>query len=141
MTLRPEVVRERLRKLREVVANLDSLREVPLQEFVASFHHYWLAERGLHLAAEILFDIGNHILAGQFNFSPSTYEEIPQGLLDKGVISAELRDRLRGLGGLRNILVHDYLEVDLDQLHGFLREELGSFKDFADEVGAFLGHD
>ncbi len=139
MTLRPEIVYERLRRLREVVSNLESLREVPRQEFVASFHHYWLAERGLQLAAEILFDVGNHILAGRFGASPSTYEEIPQKLCERKVISENLRDRLRGLGGFRNILVHDYLDVNRDLLYGFLQEELGYFGRFADEVEVFLG--
>jgi uncharacterized protein YutE (UPF0331/DUF86 family) len=139
MTLRPEVVYERLRKLREVVANLETLRHLPCEELAASFRNYWLAERGLQLATEILFDIGNHILAGRFDWSPSTYEEIPQKLCERKVISEELRDRLRGLGGFRNILVHDYLDVDHDLLYGFLQEELGCFLGFADEVEDFLG--
>ena len=138
MTLRPEVVRERLRKLREIVANLESLREIPREELVASFRNYWLAERGLQLAAEIVFDVGNHLLAGRFNFSASTYEEISQKLLDNQVISAALRDQLKGLGGFRNILVHGYLDVDHGLLHDFLRDELGSFRAFADEIEKFL---
>ncbi len=138
MTLRPEVVYERLRKLREVVSNLKSLQRISREEFVTSFHHYWLAERGLQLAAEILFDIGNHVLAGEFGFSPPTYEEIPQKLHEHEVISEKLRERLRGLGGLRNILVHDYLDVDRDLLYVFLREELDCFGTFAEEVEAFL---
>ena len=139
MTLRPEVVRERLRKLREVLSNLASLKRIPREEFVASFHHYWLAERGLQLATEILFDIGNHVLAGMFNCSPPTYEKIPQELFEKKVISEELRNRLRGLGGFRNILVHDYLDVDHGLLYGFLHEELGCFANFADQVEQVLG--
>lgn len=75
MTLRPEVVRERLRKLREVVRNLETLRDIESAEFVASFRHYWLAERGLQLAAECLLDIGNHVLAGQLNVHPTDYGE------------------------------------------------------------------
>ncbi len=139
MPLRPEIVHERLRKLREVVANLESLKEVPRQEFAASFRQYWLAERGLQLAAEILFDVGNHVLAGRFDASPSTYEEIPRRLCERKVISEELADRLRGLGGFRNILVHDYLDVNHGMLYGFLQEELGCFSSFADEVEEFLG--
>lgn len=139
MTLRPEVVYERLRKLREVVSNLKTLRKVSREELVASFRNYWLAERGLQLATEILFDVGNHILAGQFDWSPSTYEEIPQRLCERKVISEELRDRLRGLGGFRNILVHDYLDVDHGMLYGFLQEELGCFLEFAADVEDFLG--
>ncbi len=138
MTLRPEVVRERLRKLREIVSNLESLQQIPRRELVASFRNYWLAERGLQLAAESVFDIGNHVLAGRFDFSPPTYEEIPQMLFERKVISKDLRDRLRGLGGFRNILVHGYLDVDHTLLYGFLRDELGCFQAFADEIEAFL---
>ena len=138
MTLRPEVVRERLRKLREIVSNLESLQRIPRQELVTSFRNYWVAERGLELAAESVFDIGNHVLAGRFNFSSPTYEEIPQKLFEKKVISEDLRDRLRGLGGFRNILVHGYLDVDHALLYGFLRDELGCFRTFADEIEEFL---
>ena len=78
------------------------------------------------------------MLAGEFNFNPPTYEEIPQKLLEHRVISEDLRDRLRGLGGFRNILVHAYLEVDHDLLHEFLREDLDCFRAFADEIEEFL---
>lgn len=61
MTLRREVVRERLRKLREILENLKRVREIPREEFRGSFRHYWLAERGLQLASETVFDIGNHM--------------------------------------------------------------------------------
>lgn len=59
-------------------------------------------------------------------------------LADHGVISSELRDRLRGLGGFRNVLVHEYVAVDLDRVHRFLQEGLEDFIDFADQVESFL---
>ena len=138
MTLRPEVVLERLRRLRQVIANLEAVRKLSREELGASFRHYWLAERGLQLAAEILFDIGNHVLAGRFDVSPSTYEEIVRMLTEKQVLSIELGDRLRGLGGFRNILVHDYLELSQDLLYGFLQDELECFGAFADQIESFL---
>jgi uncharacterized protein YutE (UPF0331/DUF86 family) len=70
MTLRPEIIRERLRKIRAVVRNFSDLADIPGPEFQTSFRHYWTAERGLQLAAESLFDVGVHILAGQFNDHP-----------------------------------------------------------------------
>lgn len=138
MTLRPAVVHERLRKLREVLRNLESLREVPRQEFVTSYRHYWLAERGLQLAAEALFDIGNHILAGHFNVHPSDYEDVLERLAGQGVISPPLREKLRGLGGFRNVLVHGYLDIDEGRVYGSLQDELDAFDDFAVEIEAFL---
>lgn len=92
----------------------------------------------MQLAAESLFDIGNHILAGHFNVHPTTYEDVVERLADQGVISPELREKLRGLGGFRNILVHEYVDVDLGRVHRFLQEGLEDFIDFADHVESFL---
>ncbi len=138
MTLRPAVVRERLRKLREVVRNLESLQSIERADFTVSFRHYWLAERGLQLAAECLLDIGNHILAGQFNVHPSDYEDVVRKLAEHRVVSEELRQDLRGLGGFRNLLVHEYQDIDLDRVYDYLQTGLGSFKAFAEEIEAFL---
>lgn len=138
MTLRPEVIRERLRKLREVLRNLEEIQAVPKEDFLSSFRHYWLAERGLHLAAEAAFDIGNHILAGHFNVHPSDYEDVLNRLAGQSVISRDLRERLRGLGGFRNVLVHAYLQIDEERVYESLHEELGGFDDYAAEIEAFL---
>lgn len=138
MTLRPQVVRERLRKLGEVVENLRRVRDVEREEFVASFRHYWLAERGLHLAAEAVFDIGNHVLSGHFNVHATDYENVLQRLAEQGVLSEELREAMRGLGGFRNVLVHAYLEVDEARVYDALQEELPVFDRFAEEIVAFL---
>lgn len=138
MTLRLEVVRERLRKLREILRNLEEVRQVSRDDFVRSFRHSWLAERGLHLAAETVFDIGNHILAGHFNVHPSDYENVLERLGAQGVLSAGLRERLRGLGGFRNVLVHAYLQIDEERVYTALQDELGSFDAFAAEIESFV---
>src|SRR5437879_899614 len=44
--------------------------------------------------------------------TPKDYEDITRLLSDRRVISSELAVRLKGLGGFRNILVHDDLDVD-----------------------------
>lgn len=138
MILRPHVLEQRLRRLRSVVRNLREIQGTPKDEFVASFREHWVAERGLQLAAETLFDIGNHVLAGHFNVHPDSYEDVVEHLADQGVISADLRERLRGLGGFRNILVHEYLDVDLARVHEFLQEGLDDFAEFANQVESFL---
>lgn len=138
MTLRPEVVRERLRYLRQAVRNLRELENVPREEFVASFRHYWLAERGLQLAAEALLDSGNHVLVAHFNVSPSDYEDVIAQLGEQGVLTPALRDRLRGLGGFRNILVHGYVDIDRGRVYDTLHAELEDLIAFADELEAFL---
>ncbi|MGH7820581.1 MAG: DUF86 domain-containing protein, partial [Candidatus Binatia bacterium] len=67
----------------------------------------WARERGLQLAAELLFDVGNHVLTAHFGVSAKDYEDVLEQLAAQGVIDTALRERFRGLGGFRNILVHD----------------------------------
>jgi uncharacterized protein YutE (UPF0331/DUF86 family) len=138
LILRPDVVRERLRKLRAVLRNLYDVRAVSAEEYVSSFRHQWLAERGLQLAAEAFFDIGNHILAGHFNVHPRDYEDIIRLLAEQRVISDDLVARLQGLGGLRNILVHAYLDIDPGRVFEALSNRVDDFVQFASEVERFL---
>lgn len=138
MILRPPVVRDRLRHLRRVLRNLEELRRVERGEFLSSYRYFWLAERGLQLAAEALFDVGTHVLAGAFNLHPAEYEDVTRRLVRQQVISEGLGERLRGLGGFRNILVHAYLEIDEGRVYDFLQNELEAFADFAAEIDEFL---
>lgn len=108
MVLRPEAVRERLRKLEEVISGLEGL----VGRKRSGLRDEWATERGLQLAAELLFDIGNHVLTAQFGVNAKDYEDVLEQLATRGVIDATLRERFRGLGGFRNILVHDYLPLD-----------------------------
>ena len=97
----------------------------------------WAIERGFHVAAEALFDAGNHILAGEFADAADEYAQIPVHRAARGVIRPETATRLRSLAGCRNILVHDYTTIDPQRLI----EGLGRLDDvdaFAADVEAWL---
>ncbi len=64
VVLRPEAIRERLLRLEEVVSRLEELGHPDLLAPRGGFRDTWAAERELQLAAEIAFDVGNHILSG-----------------------------------------------------------------------------
>jgi uncharacterized protein YutE (UPF0331/DUF86 family) len=89
------------------------------------------------VAAEALFDTGAHILSAEFRETVDEYREIPGRLVGRGVIAAATGDRLKGLAGFRNVLVHDYAEVDLDRVLAGL-DRLSDFDAFVADVAAFL---
>jgi len=111
MVLRTEAVRRRLTRLEEIQSTLAGLDYKPNSPESA-----WAVERGLHLAAECVFDIGNHILSAGFGTSIDGYELILDALAERGVIEKELRLNLAGFGGFRNILVHGYLDLDPERV-------------------------
>jgi uncharacterized protein YutE (UPF0331/DUF86 family) len=138
MVLRPEAIRERLLHLEEVVSRLDELRRTDPGGPPAGFRDTWAVERGLQLAAETVFDIGNHILSAHFGVSAQDYEDILTKLGEVGVIDSRLRERLKGLGGFRNILVHGYLGIDPERVRDALRRGPADFSDFAIAIRRWL---
>lgn len=124
MVYKKEVIEERLKHLLETLGRLKPLSKMAKNKFLEDYAVQWQAERGLQLAAEAFFDIGDHILASHYSYHPTDYEDVISALADRRVISNGLARRLAGLGGFRNIIVHEYLAKGLDDFYDFIKEVL-----------------
>ena len=78
------------------------------------------------------------MLAGAFSRTPETYEQILDALATEGVLGGGVRAELKGLGGLRNVLVHDYLDIDPERVIAALARAPERFEAFAVEVHRWL---
>ena len=134
----PQVVRRRLRKLDELVQRLREFASRDLEEFVADDLTRAACERTLQVAIQIMLDIGAHVLSDRGALDWEEYREIPLLLAREGVLPEELGRRLALAAGLRNILVHMYLDVDPVQVYGVLRDHLDVFGEFARHILAVL---
>ena len=116
---------------------LEKLINQPKSRFISDPFVYGNAERYLQLAIQACLDIGNHILANIKSKAPDDYRDIFTLLGENGVISAELAGKMAPLAGLRNILVHDYLEIDREKIYQMLRANLSDFSQFAKEISNY----
>jgi len=136
--VRREVVEKRLRKLDEYLAILRELRQIPRDVFLRDPLKYGSAERFLQLAIEAVNDIGSHLVADLGLGSVDWYRDVPQRLYDAGYIDQEMREQWIRMIGFRNILVHDYLDVDRDQVYEVLQKHLEDFERLRDVFVKFL---
>lgn len=97
----------------------------------------WTIERGLQLCAQNALDIASHV-ASAVGLDPATYGSSIDCLVEANVLPPPFGDRFRGIAGFRNVLVHGYLDVDLDLLAKLLRESLDDFEKFAGHVERWL---
>jgi uncharacterized protein YutE (UPF0331/DUF86 family) len=101
------------------------------QEFRDSPAVHDLAERYLHLAMECVLDLGNHFIADTGLPAPETNQDTFVRMEEAGAISPELAARLRAWAGFRNILVHQYLDIDHRIAWNAIQNELGDLEAFA----------
>jgi len=119
--------------LRQALAALRRHAGVSPQSLRADSDLRWIVERGLQLCAQNALDISSHI-ASAAGLDPATYGSSIDCLVEANVLPAQFGERFRGVAGFRNVLVHGYLDVDLDLIAGLLRESLDDFEEFASYV-------
>jgi uncharacterized protein YutE (UPF0331/DUF86 family) len=136
MSVRPDVVRERLAHLAQVLKQLERLRSMSPEQRTSDPLIQLAAERALQVAAEVLFDVGHHVLAGRGARVPAHYRDVLPALASIGVVNGELVQRLHGLAGLRNIIVHDYVQVDPAILFELIDQRLSDLQEAARALAA-----
>lgn len=134
MVIKRGSIIERLKELDVVLQELSLYQGIESDTLRTDISQRWIVERGLIAAASLILDIADHILVGHFGFYPNSYEESLQGLREKGVISSELFNQVKGLGGFRNVLVHMYQEIDPALVADSLNKGLNAFPQFAQEI-------
>jgi len=132
------VIMVRLNKHAEYLHLLERLRSHPKKEFLTDPFVYGNVERYLQLAIQIIIDIGNHILSERNVTGIVNYQDIIVRLGTEGIIPIELAVKIEPMAGLRNILVHEYIEIDREKLYDFLQYSLKDFKEFVRHVKEIL---
>lgn len=136
--VRPEVLQRRLRKLDEYLEILRRLRRYHFEEFIQDPERYGSAERFLQLAIEALLDMGNHVIADLGLGEVRWYSDIPAILAERAGLEPELKEKWIRMIGFRNILVHEYMEVDRRIVYEILQTGLKDLERLRRFFAAFL---
>jgi uncharacterized protein YutE (UPF0331/DUF86 family) len=124
--------------LDEYLDILEALRGYSIDQFLANPERYGSAERFLQLAIEALLDVGSHVIAELELGTIETYSDIPQLLADRGYVDAVLANQWIKMIGFRNVLVHEYLDVDRKIVYDVLQHHLGDLRALRRMFAQFL---
>ena len=91
-------------------------------------------ERLLQIAIEAVIDICHLLVTGLRLGLPAEENDLFEKLAQAGIISPGMKGMLKRMRGFRNILVHEYGEVDDRIVYHMAIERLGDFEAFARDV-------
>ena len=133
-----KVIEERLKILEKSLEALEKIRESSLNDISNSLEKQWAVEHGWQLAIQTLLDIGSHILVEEGERNINNYTDVIRQLGRKGIVPKEFSKSIEGMAGLRNILVHEYVDVDLDVITKILQNKLEDFEKFISFIREYL---
>ncbi len=130
-------IERRLNELDERLAKLGPLKEKERVEFDADPYLRDVVERNPEVAAQCCIDICHRLIVLENARKPTDYYEAFLIVGELGVLPADFARRLAPLAGFRNILIHEYLGVDWDQVYKNL-QNLGELVTFTDYIRQWL---
>ena len=95
-------------------------------------------ERSVEIALEATLDLARLIISVKNLPKAQTNSELFYILAENHIIPHKFADKIRGIGNLRNILVHEYTGIDYEILFETLKdlEDLEKFVEYIEEFQA-----
>lgn len=128
----------KLQALDEYLRYLLELQKVNKKSFVLDYHFFGLAEHYLHLSIEVLLDVSKLLIVIYKLPRPEEPRDAFRVLYEKKIINEKLFQKLRGIAGFRNILVHEYEKVDKEIIYQSLQSRMSQFQEFKKQALRFL---
>lgn len=125
---------DRLKILEQNIAELNKFKKENTADSIKNnLQKQWVIRYGLFESIQIVIDVACH-LTSKYNLgNPNNYSDCIDLLVRNNHLTTKLGNKLTGIVGLRNLLIHEYVSIDLNRLFKLL-DELDDFASFSDEV-------
>lgn len=131
------VIRKKLERLEESIRRLKSKQKVLKEEFIKNWEIHNAILREFEVAIECCVDIGTHIISEKGWESPEKYRDVAEILAKNNVIPQAYAEVLKKMISFRNLIVHEYLGLDLEKVYENL-QRIEDLKKFAEYIEEFL---
>ncbi len=120
----------RLERIEAACGVLAGLAREPAAAILNAPERVAAMERMLEVGIQAAADVAAHVIAAAAWTTPETAGQAFQELARHDVIARDLAERLRLAVGLRNVLAHDYLDVDPARLFASLPDDVADLRAF-----------
>jgi uncharacterized protein YutE (UPF0331/DUF86 family) len=141
--VRPEFVRRKLQLIAEDLGRLAHFKDDSFEQITGDFVRMAAVERLLERIVMRAIDINEHLLSElatgrEEKITRLTYRDTFLRLAELGILPSDFAERIARSAGLRNILVHDYNDVDRRIVYGSIRSCLVDYLEYTEAIAGFL---
>jgi len=130
-------IERRLDELMERLARLEPLKTKDRSAFDEDPYLRDIVERNLEVAIQCIIDICHRLISIENFQKPTNYYQSILIMGEMGVLPIEFSKHLAPIAGFRNILIHEYIQIDWDYVIFYL-QNLHDFELFAEKIRLWL---
>jgi uncharacterized protein YutE (UPF0331/DUF86 family) len=136
--LDPAAVAGKLRAMRRLLDELDRLGPVDGHRFAREYATQLIVERVLSQLVDLAAGINTHVLAAQTGVAPPDIRRSFGAVAGAGLITEDLAAALAPSAGLRNVLVHAYVDLDVARLVAAVPLATEQFGEYVRQVARWV---
>ena len=133
-----QIVLRKISDLETYYLQIKDFSEISAEEYLSDWKTQRIVERTLQMMIETCVDITNHIISDVGMRIPGTYADTFKVLYENKIIGQELFSVMEKMAKFRNIVVHQYKEVDSGIVILILKKHLSDFQQFRDAILSYL---
>jgi uncharacterized protein YutE (UPF0331/DUF86 family) len=128
------VIENKISSIKKYLNILENYRSLSQKDIVDDIDKRGAVERYLYLAIQATIDLSEAVISFKNYRKPSTMSESFHILCEENVITAELTDQMVKMTGFRNVIAHDYEDLNYDIVYDVLQNRLKNVGDFIDII-------
>lgn len=132
------VIENKISYLRKYLAILEGYKQYTREQIEDDVDIKGMVERYLYLAVQSAIDLAGAVLSFRDLRKPTTLGETFTILEEAEIIDKNLADEMIKMVGFRNILAHDYAEINYDIVYDVLQNKLFDIEKFIQQIKRLL---
>lgn len=138
MVVDKKSIEEKLVKLEGVIKALEKYSRISREDFLADYTVNSATMHNLVLGIEIIVDVGNHLLHEVYRVHPQEYRRVIEMLGEYEIVPERFAEENADMARFRNLIVHQYIDIDMKQVYENLQKAPEIFRKFAKYYLEFL---
>ena len=112
------------------IKRIEAKRETDLHTFTKDIDRQDIVLFNFQMAIQNCVDIAAHIVGEKGFGIPGSTNELFYMLEENGFLQLEIAEKMARAVGFRNLMVHEYAKIDIEQVYTFAHEHLTDFTDY-----------
>ena len=133
-----DTIHKRLVSLRRILGELEKYRDSDVDELRSDLSQMYAVFFMLQQVIDLATDINQHIAATTLNVADSNSRRGFEDLIRAGVLPADLEQDFYKSAALRNVITHQYVEVDLGIVSNSIPRVLDVYTQYVKSISRWL---
>lgn len=133
------IIIKKINAIKHNIKRIEQYKDVTFEQFLGNDDIKDIVTHNLFILLQHLIDIGTHIISDENMKEPVFLSDIADILANENVLDDSLVKPMKSMIGLRNIIAHEYGDIDFKIIHRIITSNLNDINLILDCIIKYAG--